>query len=195
MIVVLKSCATRLTRIRKMSPWTWKHFMPSWKSGLKTVRENGNNFLSIYLIKALVKTGVQRALLWLVPFPFWNKGMVLGHWPQSGFWLKALKCYKVSKQSGLIWVLWLSMLPCFREDGASEEPTASMEDLEFKVHKNTSEGAEHFIQFLFRKTPLSYSNQIPHPFQQKRCVSRWMLHQEAWRPLGAMCLKEMCKSI
>lgn len=32
----------------------------------------------------------------------------------------------------------------FRDDSATEEPTASIEDLEFKVHRNTFEGANHF---------------------------------------------------
>jgi len=60
------------------------------------------------------------------------------------------------------------MLPCFREDGAPEEPTASMEDVEFKVPKNTPEGADPFILFLFGKTPLSYSiTKIPTFFSEK----------------------------
>lgn len=45
----------------------------------------------------------------------------------------------------------------FREDGTTEESTASVEDLEFKVHKNTFEGADHFILIFIQETPLSYS--------------------------------------
>lgn len=51
----------------------------------------------------------------------------------------------------------------FREDGTTEEPTASIKDLEFKVHKNTFEGADHFILIFIQETLLSYSitkNQI-----------------------------------
>ncbi|NWZ29289.1 LRMP protein, partial [Asarcornis scutulata] len=43
------------------------------------------------------------------------------------------------------------------EDGTTEEPTASIEDLEFKVHKNTFEGADHFIRIFIQETLLSYS--------------------------------------
>lgn len=45
----------------------------------------------------------------------------------------------------------------FREDGTTEEPTASIKDLEFKVHKNTFEGADHFILIFIQETLLSYS--------------------------------------
>ncbi|NXJ06555.1 LRMP protein, partial [Odontophorus gujanensis] len=36
------------------------------------------------------------------------------------------------------------------EDSATEEPTASIEDLEFKVHTNTFEGADYFIILFWR---------------------------------------------
>lgn len=43
------------------------------------------------------------------------------------------------------------MLLCFRDDSATEEPTSSIEDLEFKVHRNNFEGADHFILISLRK--------------------------------------------
>lgn len=43
------------------------------------------------------------------------------------------------------------MLLSFREEGATEESSASAEDLEFQVHKNVSEGAEHFYCFCLGK--------------------------------------------
>lgn len=87
------------------------------------------------------------------------------------------------------------MLLSFRGEGAAEESSASTEDLEFQAPKNTSEGAEHFTLFLFREgcNFLLY-NQNLHLFQPKNHMSGWMLHQEAWRPLGVMYLKETCES-
>lgn len=108
--------------------------------------------------------------------------MVLGH-RDHGFWLQAFKCCKVGKQSSVMLTLRLLMLPCFREDGATKEQTASMEDLQFKVHTNTSEGADHFILFLFRKTPLSYTlTKTPTSFSQKDAC----LDEHYFRKLGGL---------
>ncbi|KAF1478913.1 Lymphoid-restricted membrane protein, partial [Eudyptula minor novaehollandiae] len=41
---------------------------------------------------------------------------------------------------------WIEDCKRKREDGATEEPTASMEDLEFKVHKNTSEAKKMHVR-------------------------------------------------
>ncbi|KAK1187779.1 IRAG2 protein, partial [Pygoscelis papua] len=41
---------------------------------------------------------------------------------------------------------WIEDCKRKREDGTTEEPTASMEDLEFKVHKNTSEAKKMHVR-------------------------------------------------
>ncbi|NXO09596.1 LRMP protein, partial [Oriolus oriolus] len=54
------------------------------------------------------------------------------------------------------------------EEGAAEESSASMEDLEFQVPRNISEGAECFTVFLFRKAPLSCSITKTPPLPAKK---------------------------
>ncbi|NXX27449.1 LRMP protein, partial [Nicator chloris] len=58
------------------------------------------------------------------------------------------------------------------EEGATEESSASTEDLEFQIPKNISEGAEHFTLFLLRKTPLSCSLMKPPPLSAKKTPVR-----------------------
>ncbi|NXL90736.1 LRMP protein, partial [Alectura lathami] len=58
------------------------------------------------------------------------------------------------------------------ESGNSEEPTVSIEDMEFKVPKDTFEGADHFILILFRKTLLSYSITKTEPLSVKKTPVR-----------------------
>ncbi|NXN88409.1 LRMP protein, partial [Bombycilla garrulus] len=54
------------------------------------------------------------------------------------------------------------------EEGATEESSASTEDLELQVPKNISEGAEHSTLFLFKKAPLSCSITKPPPLSAKK---------------------------
>lgn len=65
------------------------------------------------------------------------------------------------------------MLLYFRDGSATEEPTASIEDQEFKVHRNTFEGADHFILILLRKVLCLYSITKNKSFSVKK-APLWM---------------------
>lgn len=75
------------------------------------------------------------------------------------------------------------MLLCFRDDSATEEPTSSIEDLEFKVHRNNFEGTDHFILISLRKALCFYSITKKRIFFSKKDTS---LDERYVRKLGGI---------
>ncbi|NXB74217.1 LRMP protein, partial [Donacobius atricapilla] len=59
------------------------------------------------------------------------------------------------------------------EEGATEESSASTEDLEFQAPKNISEGAEHFTLSVQESFTFLLYNEIPPPFSAKK-MHVWM---------------------